>query len=152
LCEGIEKATGIKATTSILALNKALKLWGVKKLGLVTPYNDDVQTAIMKNYKEIGIEIGEANERHLGVVKNKDIADIGEEVLDVLVDEVVRSGVDVVSTFCTNLVAAQRVNFWEKKHGVPAFDTVTTVVWDMLRECGVEAKELRGWGMIFGKG
>jgi maleate isomerase len=152
LCEEIEKATGIKATTSILALNKALQLWGVKKLGLVTPYNDDVQVAIVSNYKKIGIEIGEANERHLGVVKNNDIADIGEEVLDILVDEVVKSGVDVVSTFCTNLVAAQRVGSWEKKHGVPVLDTVTTVVWDMLRECGVEAKELRGWGMIFEKG
>jgi len=152
LCEEIKKATGIKATTSILALNKALEFWGLKKLGLVTPYNDDVQEAIVKNYKEWGVEIGEASERHLGVAKNNDIADIGVEVLDVLVDDMVKSGVDAVTTFCTNLVAAQRVDFWEKKHGVPVFDTVTTVVWDMLRECGVDAKEFSGWGRIFEAG
>jgi len=151
LCEGIKKATGIKATTSILALNKALQLWDVKRLGLVTPYMGDVQQEIVGNYARIGVLIGEEMERHLGVVKNTDIAEIGEDILDGLVEDVVGGGVDAVTTFCTNLVAAQRVEFWEKKHGVPVFDTVTTVVWDMLRECGVDAKELQGWGMIFKK-
>ncbi|KUJ20346.1 putative Asp/Glu racemase [Mollisia scopiformis] len=151
LCAEIEKATGIKATTSILALNKALELWDVKKLGLVTPYLDDVQAKIVENYKGIGVEIGEKMERHLRVVKNTDIADIGEKTLDGMVGDVVGSGVDAVTTFCTNLIAAQRVRFWEEKYKVPVFDTVTTVVWDMLRECGVDAKGTKGWGMIFDK-
>jgi maleate isomerase len=152
LCEEIEKNTGIRATTSILALNRVLELWDVKRLGLVTPYQDDVQRNIVGNYGGIGVEIGEGMERHLGVVKNTDISEIGVEVLDGLVEDVVESGVDAVTTFCTNLVAAQRVEFWEKKYGVPVFDTVTTVIWDMLRECGVGAKKLEGWGMIFKKG
>lgn len=152
LCEEIEKNTGIRATTSILALNRVLEFWDVKKLGLVTPYQDDVQRNIVGNYGGIGVEIGEGMERHLGVVKNTDIAEIGVDVLDGLVEDVVESGVDAVTTFCTNLVAAQRVEFWEKKYGVPVFDTVTTVIWDMLRECGVSAKKLEGWGMIFKKG
>jgi len=151
LCAEIEKATGIKATTSILSLNKALGIWGVKKLGLVTPYLDNVQAKIVQNYKGIEVEIGEGMERHLRVVKNTDIADIGEEKLDGMVGDVVGSGVDAVTTFCTNLIAAQRVEVWEKKYGVPVFDTVTTVVWDMLRECGVDAKGVKGWGMIFDK-
>jgi maleate isomerase len=150
LCDQIKKATGIKATTSVLALNKALALWEVKNLGLVTPYRDDVQTEIVRNYRGVGIEIGEEMERHLRVEKNNDIADVGEEVLDGLVDEVVGK-VDAVSTFCTNLVAAQRVEFWEKKYGKPVFDTVTTVIWDMLRECDVDATKLEGWGLIFQK-
>lgn len=151
LCEEIEKATGIKSTTSILALNKALEIWNVKKLGLVTPYLDDVQEKIVENYKEIGVEIGEGMERHLRVVKNNDIADIAEHILDGMVVDVVKGKVDAVATFCTNLIAAQRVDFWEEKHGVPVFDTVTTVVWDMLRECDVDAKGVKGWGMIFDK-
>ena len=151
LCHEIQKATGIKATTSVLALNKALELWNVKKLGLVTPYRDDVQREIVKNYKGIGIEIGDGMERHLGVEKNNDIVDIGEEVLNVMIQEVVGGGVDAVTTFCTNLVAAQRVEFWEKIHGVPVFDTVTTVVWDMLRESDVDSTRFEGWGMIFQK-
>jgi len=151
LCEEIKRSTGIKATTSVLALNKALKLWDVKNLGLVTPYQADVQTKIVQNYAGIGVATGEGMERHMGVVKNNDIAEVGEQVLDALVDEVVQGGPDAVTTFCTNLVAAQRVELWEKKYRVPVFDTVTTVVWDMLRESGVDATELRGWGMIFKK-
>ena len=130
-----------------MALNKALALWDVRKLGLVTPYRDDVQREIVRNFEWIGIEIGEGMERHLRVENNNDIADIGEEVLDRLVG----GAVDAVTTFCTNLVAAQRVEFWEKKYGVPVFDIVTTVVWDMLRECGVDATKLEGWGMMFKK-
>ncbi|KAE8443329.1 hypothetical protein EG329_001972 [Mollisiaceae sp. DMI_Dod_QoI] len=151
LCKEIEKATSIKATTSTLALNKALELWEVKKLGLVTPYLDDVQEKIMENYKRVGVEIGEGMERHLRVAKNTDIAEIGEETLDGMVSDVVATKVDAVTTFCTNLIAAQRVDFWEETHGVPIFDTVTTVIWDMLRECGIDAKGFKGWGMIFDK-
>ena len=117
----------------------------------MTPYRDDVQREIVRNYDGIGIEIGEGVERHLRVEKNNDIADIGEEVLDGLVGDVEGGGVDAVTTFCTNLVAAHRVELWEKKYGVPVFNTVTTVVWDMLRECGVDATKLEGWGIMFKK-
>jgi maleate isomerase len=152
LCRAIQEATGIRTTTSVLALNKALELWGVKKLGLVTPYLDDVQEKIVANYAAIGIQIGEGMERHLRVEKNIEIAGITEEVLDGLVGEVVRGGVDAVTTFCTNLAAAQRAEFWEEKYGIPVFDTVTTVIWDMLRECGLDVGKVEGWGMIFRKG
>ncbi|CZT01605.1 uncharacterized protein RAG0_09139 [Rhynchosporium agropyri] len=143
--------TGIKATTSVLALNKLLEIWRVKRLGLVTPYVDDVQAAIVKNYKAIGVEIGEGMERHLSVQKNNDIAAIGEDLLDGLVKEVVIANVDAVATFCTNLNAAQRVQVWEKKHVIPVFDTITTVLWDMLRQCSVDMSELEGWGLTFKK-
>ncbi|RFU35326.1 hypothetical protein B7463_g949, partial [Scytalidium lignicola] len=152
LCKAIEKSTGIKCTTSVLALNKALEMWGAKKLGLVTPYRDDVQEAIVKNYKGIGIEIGDGMESHLGLEKNSAFGEITEGTLDGMVEEVVTKGKpDAVTTFCTNLTAAQRVAFWEKKYGLPVFDTVTTVVWDMLRICGVEVLGMEDWGMIFEK-
>lgn len=50
LCRGIEKATGIPATTSVLALNELLERTGVRRLGLVTPYLDDVQQRIVRQY------------------------------------------------------------------------------------------------------
>lgn len=149
LCEAITKATGIPATTSVLALNKALDIFKVKKLGLVTPYLDDVQESIMKNYNAIGIEITSETERHLRMVKNNDIALVGEDVLETLVGQVVEGGAEAVSTFCTNLVAAHKVELWEAKYGVPVLDTVTTVTWDMLRQCGVDTKAIKGWGRMF---
>ncbi|MCA3847958.1 MAG: Asp/Glu/hydantoin racemase, partial [Burkholderia sp.] len=42
LCERITAATGIPATTSVLALNEILKKTNAHEFGLVTPYLDDV--------------------------------------------------------------------------------------------------------------
>ncbi len=60
----------------------------------------------------------------------------------------VAAGAEVVATFCTNLYAAHRVAYWEAEHGVPVFDTVTTVVWDMLRRTGVDTRRITGWGRL----
>ncbi|KAJ0419440.1 Asp/Glu/hydantoin racemase [Aspergillus carlsbadensis] len=155
ICSAITTATGTPATTSVLALNKACKEFGVERLGLVTPYMDDVQEAIVKRYGRVGIDVCE--ERHLGLSRNTAFAEIEEEVLDGMVGEVVRgrdsegNGVQAVTTFCTNLRAAQRVAFWEKEHRVPVFDTVATVVWDMLKHCEVDMAPLKDWGVLFTK-
>jgi maleate isomerase len=148
LCSMIEKSTGIKATTSVLALNKALKALGAKKLGLVTPYLDDVQEAIIKTYAGIGIDA--SAERHLKRHDNVKFAEIDAETFDPMVKEVVGEGAEAVSTFCTNLSAAQYVERWEAEHGVPVLDTVTTVVWDAFRICGVDTSQIKGWGKIMG--
>ncbi|KAL4954442.1 Asp/Glu/hydantoin racemase [Aspergillus filifer] len=150
LCKAITEATGIPATTSVLALNKACAEFGVKELGFVTPYKDDVQAAITKMYATIGIDV--SKESHLRMEKNTTFAEIGEDILDGMVDEVAGMGVDAITTFCTNLRAAQRVKVWEEKHNLPVFDTVATVVWDMLRFCKVDMEPLKEWGVLFTKG
>lgn len=149
LCREITAATGIPATTSILALNKLLDILDVKKMGLVTPYLDDVQAAIVKNYESIGIDA--SSETHLGIATNTAIVDVEESTLDrCLGDVVAAEGVQAVTTFCTNLRAAQRVVQWESRYGIPIFDTVTTVVWDMLRLSEQDTTPLVSkWGRIF---
>ncbi|KAL3468867.1 Asp/Glu/hydantoin racemase [Aspergillus californicus] len=149
LCSEITEATGIPATTSVLALNKACQEFGVKELGFVTPYMDNVQEAIIKTYATIGIDA--SKERHLRMSKNTTFADIDEPTLDEMVADVAGKKVAAISTFCTNLRAAQRVNYWEKEHAVPVFDTVSTVIWDMLRQCNVDMTPLRDWGVLFTK-
>lgn len=148
LCEEITAATGIPATTSVLALNRAAEIFGVKRLGLVTPYLDDVQEAIIKTYASIGIDA--STEDHLRMTVNTTFAEITEITLDLSVEKVTAAGVDAITTFCTNLRAAQRATMWEKQYGVPVLDTVTTVVWDMLHICGVDGTPLAPrWGKLF---
>jgi maleate isomerase len=155
LCARIEEGTGIKATTSVLGLNKLLERVrgkdGEMRFGLVTPYLDDVQEAIVATYAKGGFEV--AAESHLNKTVNVEFARVGEDTLDGQVEEVVAqlgSGTKVVSTFCTNLRAAQRVKHWEAKYeGLYVFDTTTTVVWDMLRMAGVDGSRVEGWGKMF---
>jgi maleate isomerase len=149
LCADITAATGIPTTTSVLALNKAAEAFGVKELGLVTPYTDDVQEAIVRTYATIGVDC--AKESHLRIFKNSTFADVDEPTLDRMVAEVAAKKVDAISTFCTNLRAAQRVAHWEREHSIPVLDTVATVVWEMLRELKVDMSPLEPWGKLFTK-
>lgn len=156
LCQSIEQATGIKATTSVLALNHLLDIARGKEgdklaFGLVTPYLDDVQDAVVRTYGKAGYEVGA--ESHLGKTVNVEFARVSENTLDGQVGEVVKQlgpGTKAISTFCTNLRAAQRARHWEEKYeGLFVFDTVATVIWDMLRVVGVDGKAIVGWGKLF---
>lgn len=156
LCRSIEQATGIKATTSVLALNRLLAIVRNKdkepfQFGLVTPYLDDVQAAIVSTYAKAGYEV--VAESHLNKTINVEFAKVNEDTLDGQMEEVVSqlgSGKKVVSTFCTNLRAAQRAKHWEAKYeGLYVFDTTATVVWYMLRMAGLDAKRVEGWGKMF---
>jgi maleate isomerase len=55
LCRQITEATGIPATTSVLALNEIFEMTGVRRFGLVSPYTDDVQQLIVRNFEKRGI-------------------------------------------------------------------------------------------------
>jgi maleate isomerase len=146
LCAAITAATGVPASTSVLALNRALKAFGIQRLGLVSPYLASVQQKIVANYASLGIDAG--CESHLELQENFAFALVDEATLDRQVADVVARGAQAVATFCTNLYAAHRVAHWEAQHGVPVFDTVTTVVWDMLRRCGIDTRRLAGWGRL----
>ncbi|GAB7331930.1 hypothetical protein MBLNU13_g03852t1 [Cladosporium sp. NU13] len=156
LCSSIESATGIKATTSVLALNRLLDIVRnnsseMLQFGLVTPYLDDVQAAIVSTYGKSGYVI--TAESHLKKTINVEFAKVSEDTLDGQLEEVIGKlgqGTKVVSTFCTNLRAAQRAKHWEAKYeGLHVFDTTATVVWDMLRIVGVDTKRIEGWGKLF---
>jgi maleate isomerase len=146
LCAAITEATGVPATTSVLALNRALQAFGIQRLGLVSPYLPDVQAKIIANYAALGIDA--SCESHLSLQDNFSFAEVSEATLDRQVSEVVAAGAQAISTFCTNLHAAHRAEHWERLHGVPVFDTVTTVVWDMLKTTGVDTRRLAGWGRL----
>lgn len=149
LCRLIEDRLGIPATTSTLGLNKVLKFAKVQKLGLVTPYTEDVNDAIINNYTRIGYPITKERERHLGIADNIKIAAIDEAALHDMIKDVVDEGSDAVTTFCTNWNAAHLVDKWEKEFGVPIFDSVATVIWDMCNIAGIDMGSANHWGRMF---
>ena len=146
LCQAITEATAIPATTSVLALNKALQRFGIRRLGLVSPYLVEVQAKIVANYAALGIDA--SAESHLSLQDNFSFAEVDEATLDRQVADVVADGAEAITTFCTNLHAARRAEHWENQYGVPVFDTVTTVVWAMLNMTGVDTRRLTGWGRL----
>lgn len=148
LCERIEAATGIKASTSMLALNEILAETGVKRLALVTPYIDAVQQRIVANYAGLGIDCG--NERHLGIQDNFAFSQVSEARLTEMIRGVAADGADAIAVICTNLRAAPLVQRLETEMGIPIYDTIATVVWKSLALAGVSPALVVGWGRLFG--
>lgn len=147
LCQRIEEATNIPATSSILALNERLQEDNISQLGLVSPYVADVQSRIVENYQGIGISC--VAESHLNISDNFAFAEVSEARLTDQVETVAKATPQAIVTYCTNLNAAHLVADWESTFGIPVLDTTATVVWKMLRMTGVEPGRVRGWGSLF---
>lgn len=149
LCARITAATGIPATTSMLALNDLLAATGVTQLGLVTPYRADVQARIVGNYAGLGI--GCAAECHLGLQDNFAFSEVDAPTLQRLVREVAASRPQAIAVVCTNLRAAPLVAGLEAELGIPVYDTIATVVRESLLLAGADPRRIVGWGGIFGQ-
>jgi maleate isomerase len=147
LCEQITAATGIPATTSMLALNEILAKAKVTKLGYVTPYRDDVQQRIIANYETLGVACG--GDRHLGLQDNFSFAEVTPAELEAMIREVARARPEAIAIVCTNLRAAPLVARLEQEIGIPVYDTIATVVWKALTMAGVDPARVQGWGSLF---
>lgn len=147
LCETIARATGVPATSSVLALIEAFRLAGVKRYGLVTPYVPDVQQKIVENLKAEGFAC--AAERHLGFTDNFAFSEVSDDALAGMIREVARAGPQAVTVFCTNLKAAPLVERLEREIGIPVYDTIASAVWGTLRLAKVDPRRVEGWGRLF---
>ena len=147
LVDRIQAATGIPATTAVLALNELLAIQNIRRLGLVTPYTADVQQRIADNYRTLGIEI--VAERHCGIRINHDFALVEPQRLRAMMREVAASSPQAITTFCTNLHAAPMAESVEAELDIPLLDTVSATVWGALHAVGQDPSVVRGWGRLF---
>ena len=143
LCARITEATGIPATTSVLALNELLAAQGARTLGLVSPYVEDVQRRIVANYAGIGIDC--VAERHLDLTVNFSFSEVEPDTLR----HFAQQRPDAITIMCTNLSGAQLVEEMERELGIPIYDSVATVVWRALKTVGVAPGTVKGWGRLF---
>jgi maleate isomerase len=147
LCRRITEATGIPACTSVLALNEIFALTGVTRFGLVTPYLDEVQAAIVRNYAASGFEC--VAERHLRKQDNFSFSEVGADEIRAMVREVAQSKPQAITVFCTNLRGAPLVEELERETGIPIYDTIATVVWKSLKLARADPRRIAGWGRLF---
>jgi maleate isomerase len=150
LCERILKGTGRPAGSAVLALNEALAAGGVKRLGLVTPYRDDVQAKIVANYDAAGIAV--VSERHLGISDNYAFAEEPPDRIEALIREVAADKPDAIAVLCTNMRGAALVSELEAEFDIPIHDSVAVTVWKSLKLAGVDPKRVQGWGRVFAGG
>lgn len=143
----IETRTGVKACSSILAMNELLERLGARRVGFVTPYLPEIQSRILANYRAEGFEI--AGERHLGDPGNFSFATYTEtEILD-LCRVVAKDKPDAITIYCTNFRGARLAPIIEAETGIPVLDSVSTALWKSMRVAGDDPSRIKGWGRLF---
>ena len=147
LCERITEATGIPACTTVLAYREIFRRQGISRVGLVSPYTDDVQRRIQANWGAAGFAC--TAERHLGITDNFSFAEISEETIDGMIREVVGQGCEAVVVLCTNMNGARVGAALEAELGVPVYDSVAVTLWKSLATASTDPGRVKGWGGLF---
>jgi maleate isomerase len=147
LCERIKAATGIAATTSSLALREIFQRTKARRIGLVTPYLDDVQAKIMSNYAASGFAC--SAERHLRLQDNYSFATVSEDTIAGLVRVVATEGCDAIAIVCTNMRGAGIADRLERELGVPVYDSIAVTIWISLLLASEDPRQLSTWGQMF---
>lgn len=147
LCERITAATGIPACTTVLTYRDLFRRSNIRRVGLVTPYTDDVQARIQANWTASGF--GCSAERHLGLADNFSFATVEQSTIDRMIRAVVAEGCDAVVVLCTNMDGAHIAAQLEAELDVPILDSVAVTLWACLRSAGVSTARVHGWGRLF---
>ncbi|MFC5068534.1 aspartate/glutamate racemase family protein [Flaviflagellibacter deserti] len=147
LCDAIESRTGVPATSAILSLNRLLAERGVERIALVTPYTADVEEKIAGNYARIGIST--VARRHSGLSDNFSFAEVSEQTIEAMCEDVATAKPDAIAIVCTNMRGAIVGAEVERRTGVPVFDSVSFTLWGCLRALGVSMAPLARFGTMF---
>jgi maleate isomerase len=144
----IEDATGIRATTSSLALLDALAKLKLRRVALVTPYADAYQQRVVATLAREGIEV--VAESHLGLTDNLSYAGVPPTRILAQVEEVMPARPEMVLTWCTNYADAVIAAEAERIHGVTVLDATVLPLWHALRMLGVPTSPAAAaWGRLF---
>jgi maleate isomerase len=147
LCATISQETGLPCTTATLALMDALAALGAKRIGLVTPYLANVQSAIIENFAGLGVET--IIERHLEDPGNYSFAEHSAAKVDALVREAASAKPDAIVIHCTNFRGLPGAVGIEAETGIPILDSVAVALWGAIRAAGRNPAMIQGAGRLF---
>jgi maleate isomerase len=136
LVRAIEAETGIRATTTTLAMVETYRRHGWTRIGLVCPYTDDVTAAIVAEYGRQGLTVVATS--NLGLVSNVDMGNArSASIRDQLV-AVAAAKPDCIAVICTNLSAIQLTPAFEAEFGIPIVDSIAATFVEASNLCGID--------------
>jgi maleate isomerase len=131
LVDRIGASTGVRATSSSLALLEAFQTLGAHTYGLVVPYVEPIAAAIVRNLEGAGYLCKARTNESLSV--NNEFATLSPALISARVREVARTTPDVIVIHCTNLRGAEVAEQLEDELGIPVIDSVVVGLWGVLQ-------------------
>ena len=124
-------------TEPVSALLAACRHLGVRRLGIVSPYEARVSARLCEVLEENGVTVGafasfdEAEEARVARIS-------GASIVAAVTEEADLDGMDAVFLSCTNLRAVDRVGEIEDRIDLPVLTSNQVLAWHMLRLAGKE--------------
>lgn len=147
LVQRIGGETGRRATTSILALDEVLRADGIRRIGVISPYDAAYGAKVDATLAKAGYDI--VASKHRGLADNLSFSRIPLDEIAAMARLVAESRPQAIVAVCTNFPAAAVAAEIEAEHGIPVYDTVALGVWASLRAVGVDTRPVRAWGRLF---
>ncbi|WP_122816841.1 maleate cis-trans isomerase family protein [Nocardioides pantholopis] len=140
-----ELSGGLGVATGAEACERALKLYGAKKIAVVTPYTPIGDANVRKFFTEIGFEVGQI--KGLCVNSAVEIAQVSEKTLRESLVEINDSDVDAIVQCGTNLCMTELADEAERWLDKPVIAINAATWWMALRENGID-EQLHGFGSL----
>ncbi len=121
------------AVTTSGALVRALHHLGARRVGVATPYDEDITGALSRFLGEAGFEVSRT--AHLGL--HHHIWRVPAEETKDLVRRVCDEDTDAVFVSCTNLPTYDVITELEEELGVPVLTANQVTMWSALAEMGL---------------
>ncbi|HMN70491.1 MAG TPA: aspartate/glutamate racemase family protein [Rhodoblastus sp.] len=149
-CAAVLRMTGVKATTATLACIEAARRAQATRVGLATPYTDDVQQRIGAVWARAGVPC--FAERHLALRDNFSFGEASPDSIADMCRALAAEGCDAIVLLCTNLQGAGVVAEVERETGALVIDSVAATLWRSMQLANVDVRPLAHWGRLFGDG
>lgn len=141
----IKAVSGLEVATGAEACERALNLFDVKRIGVVTPYQPIGDENVIQFFNEIGFDV--VNIKGLKCPTAVAIAHVSEDTLRQSILEVNGDDVDAIVQVGTNLSMLQLADEAERWLGKPVIAINAATWWMALRDNGITEK-LYGVGRL----
>ncbi len=138
---------GVPVTNPMTAATTALRVMGVERVALLTPYVDDVNLWMRGHIEKEGLSVpvmgsfNHSNDNEVARITERSIEDSLVELAD-------HAAVDGAFVACTSLRVAGIIERAEQRLGKPITSSNHALAWHCLRLAGVD-DELTGLGRLF---
>lgn len=141
--ENIHELSGLKVATGAEACERALKLYGAKRIGVVTPYQEIGDRNVVRFFNDLGFEVESIE--GLRCPTAVAIAHVSEDELRRAILKVNSERVDAIVQCGTNLSMVGLADEAERWLGKPVIAINAATWWLALRENGI-ADPVQGCG------
>lgn len=131
----INAITGLRVATGAEACERALQLYGARRIGVVTPYQPVGDENVVRFFSEIGFDVVAI--KGLKCPTAVSIAHVGEDELRAALLEVDSAEVDALVQCGTNLSMVRLADEAERWLGKPVIAINAATWWMALRDSGV---------------